>query len=469
MSSEHAGRTRDRSAASPRIDARAVRPGVVSSPVIRRESGTLRVTRPSCESLRGPGEGELPCHGFGPVDQHRAGTLPGRERTKVPNRPYALVLGTAYWDQTIATNQHYIVRELCRDGFARVEYFESLGLRRPRVSVYDTKRILQRALRVMGGPNAMKSEPRPKPDGLVVRSPFVVPAAYGAFEGFNSLSLRRLARTWIDYPGPRILWTYSPVTYGLPAYADRVIYHCTDLLGEVSGIDPAEILEGERELARLGAQAIGSSRVVADHLEEVGFKDVILWENVADSQFISARIDVDAHPRVPRAIFGGNITPDKLNLAIIEALADAGVAVTLAGPYEGAGTRMGSWVSRMQRKGVEYLGALDDVKYATELVTSTVGIIPYELNSYTRGVSPLKMYEYLAAGLAVVSSPLPSVGERRPDVSLVPPDDPAEWVRRVSAVIATPSQEDVERRLALAAAHSWVTRGELARDMVRSG
>ena len=46
----------------------------------------------------------------------------------------------------------------------------------------------------------------------------------------------------------------------------------------------------------------------------------------------------------------------------------------------------------------------------------TVGLIPYVVNDYTQGVSPLKTYEYLAAGLCVVSTGVPSVSPVAGDV-----------------------------------------------------
>jgi teichuronic acid biosynthesis glycosyltransferase TuaH len=48
-----------------------------------------------------------------------------------------LVLGTAEWNSPIATNQHYVVRELARAHDVR--FVESMGLRRPRLDGRDCK------------------------------------------------------------------------------------------------------------------------------------------------------------------------------------------------------------------------------------------------------------------------------------------------------------------------------------------
>jgi teichuronic acid biosynthesis glycosyltransferase TuaH len=53
-----------------------------------------------------------------------------------------LVLGTAEWNSPIATNQHYVVRELAAG--AQVTFTESLGLRRPKIVRADRVRMGKR-------------------------------------------------------------------------------------------------------------------------------------------------------------------------------------------------------------------------------------------------------------------------------------------------------------------------------------
>ena len=57
-----------------------------------------------------------------------------------------------------------------------------------------------------------------------------------------------------------------------------------------------------------------------------------------------------------------------------------------------------------------------------------VGLIPFKLNELTRAVNPIKLREYLAAGLPVISTPLPEVAIYEQMVNLA--DTPEEFVRR---------------------------------------
>ena len=70
-----------------------------------------------------------------------------------------------------------------------------------------------------------------------------------------------------------------------------------------------------------------------------------------------------------------------------------------------------------------------------------VGLIPFKLNELTRAVNPIKLREYLAAGLPVVSTPLPEVALYERLVNLA--DSPEGFVRGVAAGLN--GQADVPR------------------------
>ncbi len=383
-------------------------------------------------------------------------------------QPYVLVLGTAEWNQAIATNQHYVVRELCRDGFARVDFVESLGLRTPQFSRRDLTRIWGRLKRIVAGRGTRDSlsSQRVRPEGMTVISPLVIPFHGSILRPLNRWLLRRAVHVWLSSPQMKVLWTYSPVTYGLEDEATATFYHCVDLLGMVPGIDNDLIEKSERRLATKGVRAAATSEAVQSHLQQMGFSGAHLWKNVADVETIAAASPEQSTRVVGRVMFAGNLTPNKVDFTLLEALADAGLDVRVAGPHAEGGGDDSSAFDSLIAHGVTYLGMLSLPELAEELVTATVGLIPYKINAYTRGVSPLKTFEYLAAGLAVVSSPIPSVVAVDGHVSILANTRVDQWLDAVTKLSTQPSPADIAARLAIARKNSWSSRGISVREVV---
>lgn len=375
---------------------------------------------------------------------------------------HVLVLGTADWNQPIATNQHFATREMAKIDGVSVTFVESMGLRTPTFSTRDISRILGRIGRLVRRA-AVASHERTVPPNVTVVSPLVIPRHTGPWARINQLLLRWQLRRWLADERGRILWTYTPATYGLHARGDRAFYHCVDLLAEVPGVDSVVVAEGERALAAAGVEAAATSDVVGEHLRAAGFKRVHLWENVADTQLIDRVRESSVPTRAKRAIFAGNMTAAKVDFGILQHLVEAGIEVALAGPVaEGGGDR--SEFDRVVESGATYLGMLGPEQLAHELLGSAVGLIPYKLNNYTRGVSPLKTYEYLRAGLSVVSTPMPGVSAHSRSISLC--ESREDFLEVVTRMLDATREEDIESRIAEAAPFSWNRRGREIRAVI---
>jgi teichuronic acid biosynthesis glycosyltransferase TuaH len=315
-----------------------------------------------------------------------------------------VILSTADIDAPIWTNKQHIAVRLVSE--RDVHYVESLGLRAPRLSSKDLKRALRKVFARRSYSGETGAEGANKDLGRInVHSPFVIP--------FHAYALVRLLNHWLIRTSimPRLpkrytLWTFSPLTYGLEAGADRVIYHSVDLLHSFPGVPEKALLAAERRLIARADYVIASSKGVAEHLRSQGAAP-LLWENVADiGLFYRSR----SPKRVRRAIFVGNLTPTKVDFGLLEALISRGIRIALAGPTSIDGSSLHPALERLLDSPlVEYLGVLSQDEMAIEIGRSWVGIIPYHVNDYTAGVFPMKVYEYLAAGLQVVSTQLPSL------------------------------------------------------------
>lgn len=373
------------------------------------------------------------------------------------------ILSTADWDAPIWTNKQHIARELSHE--VLVDYVDSVGLRRPTLSSADVRRAVARMRAVVRPAHGRRAGS--KPQNVQIVTPLAIPRAQNAATTrWNEVALRQQLRSWRSTAGARILWTFSPATYGLERIADSVVYHCVDLMEYSPGVDRALVKEQERRLATVASVAIASSRVVADHLVHVGFKDIVLWENVADTRLFSSASSPASARSDTRVAFVGHLTNEKVDLDLLVELATLpGIELHVAGPSALDGTAQMHHL--VEQAGVISHGVLEPSAVAQLVGRCSVGLIPYHLNPGTRGVFPLKLFEYLAAGARVLSTPIPAVVDREgiPGVRIA---DRSAFVGALLELVSSGlTDADIEENQAAAREHSWERRGADARRLVR--
>lgn len=85
---------------------------------------------------------------------------------------------------------------------------------------------------------------------------------------------------------------------------------------------------------------------------------------------------------------------------------------------------------------------------------ATVGLIPFDIRNHRdliRGVNPLKLYEYAAAGLPVVSVAWPELQKLNAPIELA--DKPEDFVRAIDRMLTSPPTADVLKTFAVQ--HDW--------------
>ncbi len=105
-----------------------------------------------------------------------------------------------------------------------------------------------------------------------------------------------------------------------------------------------------------------------------------------------------------------------------------------------------------RREGVAVLGPRPYTDVPAYMQGLDVGVIPFRANDpYVQGINPNKVYQYLAAGIPVITTPILDLAASAPDLMFA--GSPAEAERALAAVLdAAP---DPSRRRALARPHDW--------------
>jgi glycosyltransferase involved in cell wall biosynthesis len=367
-------------------------------------------------------------------------------------------VGFADWDAELPTNQHHLMGRLAQRN--RVLFVESLGLRRPQLAGRDLRRILRRLRRGL-------TKPRER-GGVHVLAPLVIPLhGSSPLRRLNAWLLRRQVRRAARRLGMErpILWGYVPQAEQLiPALAPRlVVYHCVDDIAAQKGVDAQAFRAAEARFARAADLVIASARSLAERLERIAAR-VLYAPNVADTPLFSAALEpgpidpgLDPLPR-PRIVFHGALVATKLDLGLLAVLARLRPewSIALIGP-RGLGDP-GTDLSVIEGvENIHILGPRPHDQLPAVLRGAAAGIIPYAINPLTSSVFPMKVYEYLAAGLPVVATPLPAL-EGVEDIIVA--GDAEDMARALDHELAADTPGLRAERSRRAASHSWDARIE---------
>ena len=376
-----------------------------------------------------------------------------------------ICIGTADWETSLWTNQQHLISRLARNN--RVVFTESLGLRRPTIAGRDLRRMLRRVSTGLRPPRSL--------DGVSVVAPLVLP-----FHGsplvrrtnvvlLRALVRRAARRAGLDRP---ILWTYNPHSHALVGSLGEslVVYHCVDDIAAQEGVDEASFTAAETALAPRADLVIVSAPPLVEHMSRRGARNVALLANVADVAHFRAGMERPEPPPLagvprPRLIFAGALAAKKLDLMLLGELAKRRPewSIVMVGPV-GEGDPRGDLEALRQAPNIHMMGAQRFSELPAWLGHADVGIIPYAANQYTASVFPMKVYEYLASGLPVISTPLPSLSGVE-GITLA--DSAAAFEEAVARELRDDSESRRHERQLIAEAHSWERRLDEIGELVR--
>lgn len=256
---------------------------------------------------------------------------------------------------------------------------------------------------------------------------------------------------------------------------DKVFYHAHD---DFSGYD-----NWNRELQDLQEKLVREADVVSAITPSVaaklGRKDVAMLPSGADTTAFNQAIGVDAptdlsiipHPRIG---YCGAINK-KVDLNLVAQLASAKpewnwvfVGRLESDALENDAALKEGFERCKTQSNVHFLGQKARTDIPAYVANMDVNAMFYRTdeNGWWKSIYPLKLHEYLATGLPVISSPIDSVLHFKDVVTIANPIQ--EWITGIGKALSEPANGLAKKRIITAQMNSWDSRVDTLEEWLRT-
>ncbi len=333
----------------------------------------------------------------------------------------------------------------------RVLWVNSINNRRPRLAQKDFRRIVEKL-------QAFRSGLQQVEERIWVLSPVFIP-----FHGNRMIrSFNRWLLGWQIRRALKRLHLTDPITYTfVPTSADvvgtlgekSVVYHCVD---EYSAFSDAagEVRARESELLRKSDLVLVSASDLLKTKIKHNPKTFLVTHGVDYEHFRRATDESlpvpDELKSLSRPILGFHgLIADWVDLPLLAELARLRPRWSIV--MVGRGDTDLSAIQGLLN--VHLLGHRPYSRLPEYLRGFDIALLPFVVNELTLAANPLKLREYLAAGLPVVAAPLPEIARFEGLVSLA--STAQEYVQKIEALLEGKRTGPSRERSDMVAGESW--------------
>ncbi|MFH1676940.1 MAG: glycosyltransferase [bacterium] len=324
--------------------------------------------------------------------------------------------------------------------------------------------------------NGHKKGLQPVKDNLwLYKSPPESPRYYG-YRKSSIATYTRITKSikpFLSKDKKVIIWLFSPHGIGAMGRFGEIltIFDCFDAFGEFPGEEryKIEVKAAVREIAEKADIVFAASDELGENLKIFNDHTYILKNGCDAKHFLSGgtrpsasdeRVKLFDSIKHPIIGYMGDIAP-WVNLELLKNCAERHPewSIVLIGTWKRDKADLEKYPN------VYSLGKIPYEELPYYVGKFDIGTIPFELTNLTRVVNPLKLYEYFAFGLPVVSVPIPEVSIYEDLVYLA--GSPDEFVALAEKGLKeSPESEVKTKRVKIARENSWHTRGETVRDLL---
>jgi glycosyltransferase involved in cell wall biosynthesis len=300
---------------------------------------------------------------------------------------------------------------------------------------------------------------RPVSENISVFTPLVIP-----FHGSRVARwVNRQLLTWSLRRACRKLGFQRPITYSfVPSSADvagslgerLVIYHCVDEYSKFTGTDETAILDLERKLMKKADMVVVSSSRLYETKHSYNPNTFLVTHGVDVAHFSNACRQTVATPAdcagLSHPVIGFfGLIADWVDIEVFRHIAAARPewSLLLIGEVQADLSAL------RELPNVHILGRRSYQSLPAYCKAIDVAILPFVVNDLTLAANPLKLREYLAAGLPVVATPLPEIQKLNALVHMA--RTPAEFLSEIEALLKAGKRGPDPAVSALMERESW--------------
>ncbi|MBI3370398.1 MAG: glycosyltransferase family 4 protein [Betaproteobacteria bacterium] len=252
-----------------------------------------------------------------------------------------------------------------------------------------------------------------------------------------------------------------------------IVYEAHEVFADTAApVKRAAIERLERDALEAATRLIANSHATAERLQALyapGREIAVIPNGVERQTSMPAK---DWAQIAGAIVYAGSLFPWKGTAELVQAAARLPeCALTIAGGEEAEIAALRSKVDPNGAR-IEFAGRLSSDRVRMLLERSCIGVLPNRADAESAFTSPIKLFEYMAAGCAVVASNLPALREilAEDDVVWARAGDPEALAAGIRALIADPARARLlgERLYAKSAQYSWNARGARIAELLRA-
>lgn len=380
------------------------------------------------------------------------------------NGLHILCISPIDWD--FLWQRHQIFMTMFAKEGNQVFYLENLNPS-PALDLSIFKKILKRVARITLKPNHQNE---PKLPNITVITPLIIPGKNKFAEFINKNILLRLLVFYLKSKKIKnpVIWTYLAtssavklINYLKPKF---LIYDCV-FDASLHPNSPQDIKVSEREIIKTADLIFTDSQYLFKKCRDINTNTYIIPPGVNFERFSNPALIKDEAMFVripkPRICFFGGIDKMRLDMELIKYIAEEypSWSIVLFGPI------INTEISDLKLKNVYFEGIIPHAKLAGYLSQMDALILPYKIIPFSKSIFPAKIFECMATGKPIVSTPLEELNLLQEGVIRIGKTK-EEFAQAIKDSLISDTRTQKQKRLEIAKENSWNQRFDKIKKII---